>query len=343
MVDKLLVASTHLPPVSGGAERTAWELAKRLSDRFDVHLLTTGATGTVEKGAVTVHYVPRVPLLTLLYSTIQRRQITRLLDAIRPAIVHSHMPLPWAYVFRHESAKKVVTCHGSDVFPHKGYPRKLFLMSAMKHADLMTAASSWLCRYLLRNYDIHAKLLSNGVDTKVFRPLKNIRRAENVVLFVGRFLERKGVFDLLGAARLLPEYEFWFVGDARVKELAGKSVLSPNVRPIGFVDDLVRCYAQATLCVFPSHWENFPLVGLEALACGKATIATTLGFSEYIQNGHDGVLIRPHDVTGLVKSIRYLMENAGLREELEKNAREKAIQYDWDLVAQRCCSLYMSL
>ncbi len=49
---------------------------------------------------------------------------------------------------------------------------------------------------------------------------------------------------------------------------------------------------------FPSDWENFPLVGLEAMAPGKAIVATELGFSEYLEIGREGLLVKRHGVQG---------------------------------------------
>jgi 1,2-diacylglycerol-3-alpha-glucose alpha-1,2-glucosyltransferase len=52
-------------------------------------------------------------------------------------------------------------------------------------------------------------VIRNGVDTDTFRPLQNIQPADDVILYVGRFLERKGILDLMETAKALPEYEFW--------------------------------------------------------------------------------------------------------------------------------------
>jgi glycosyltransferase involved in cell wall biosynthesis len=163
-----------------------------------------------------------------------------------------------------------------------------------------------------------------------------------VILFVGRFIRLKGVLELLQAARILPQYEFWLIG----RSYGGGSIKLPslpNVRNLGFQENVVPFYARARICAFPSHRENFPSVGLEAMACGKAIVATDLGFSEYIENGREGLLIKPFDVQGLVNSIRSLMENDEMRKTFERNARTKAEQYDWNVVLDRYKALYKSL
>jgi len=328
--------------VSGGAEQVAWETAKRLADWLEVHMLTTGRSGRQTKEHVCIHYVPRLPFLTILYSTIAKREIDRTLSGIHVDLIHSHIALPWGYVFRRAKSKRVITCHGSDIFPRKNHPVRFFLMSALKHADAVTVPSRWICRYLGKEYGIASTVIPNGVDTKMFRPMTTVPRRDNVVLFVGRFIERKGILDLIEAARSLPEYEFWLVGDPNAEGSVRIPVLR-NVKQIGFVGNLTIYYNQATMCAFPSHWENFPIAGLEAMACGKAIIATEPGFSEYIEKGREGILIGPGRVEALVDSIRYLMENEGERRKIEANAREKAALYDWSLVAKQYQTLYRDM
>lgn len=100
MTEKLLVASTYLPPFSGGAERVALEVARRLTRKFEVHVITTSKAGVPAQEDVTIHRVPPFPLLTVAYSTVLKNMINKVLKEVRPDIVHSHMALPWGYVLR---------------------------------------------------------------------------------------------------------------------------------------------------------------------------------------------------------------------------------------------------
>jgi len=337
----LLIASTYLPPISGGAEQVAWELAKKLADDFEVHIITT--SGGFLKKDMSIHYVSRLPLMPLSYSTVLRFKVKKILEAISPDIIHVHMALPWGYILHNANSTKVVTCHGSDTFPEKRYPERFFLDSALSHADILTAPSRWLIKYIEEKYGRPGTTIPNGVDTNTFRPMPGLPRRDDVVLFVGRFLKLKGVLDLVEAARALPKYEFWLVGSAEGGKNAIQIPRLPNVKIVGFMPDkrtMAMHYNRATICAFPSHRENFPLVGLEAMACGKAVVATKRGFSEYIDNGLEGLLVEPHDIKGLIGSIRYLMENKAEREKLERNAKKKASLYDWEMVAREYKALY---
>ena len=316
----------------------AWGIADALADRYEVHILTNERGCLTSAKRIAVHLVPRYPLMTVTYSTFLRPIISKVMGQVSPNIIHSHIVLPFGYVFRSEKGtKRIINVSGSDVFPRKGYPTKLFLDSALRDSTAVVSNSKWLARYVQENYLVRPVVIPGGVDTRVFRPLGD-SKSRKVILFVGRFIKIKGILELIEAARALPEYEFWFAGKGPLEIPA-----LPNVRNLGFHRNRVPLYAGASLCVFPSHYESFGLVGLEAMACGRAVVATERGFSEYIENGRNGVLVKPHDVRLLVDSIRYLMKDEEARRRMEGNARKTAIQYDWTVIAKRYEALYESL
>ena len=93
--------------------------------------------------------------------------------------------------------------------------------------------------------------------------------------------------------------------------------------------------------MFPSRVsENFPLVGLEAMSCGTVILASKRGFSEYVKDNYDGVLIDPGQPEQLIQSIRGLMDDDDKRRRLEIAAREKALLYDWKIILNEYRKLY---
>jgi glycosyltransferase involved in cell wall biosynthesis len=349
MKPTLLIASTSLPPICGGAELVAWEIAKRVTDQFEVHMLTSDEGSSEIRHVVELHTVPRVRWMPITYSSIYRYKVEKILKKVSPDITHSHMILPWGYILRDAPALKVITSHDAIV---PSWVKRPFIRSALTHADVVTSPSKWKADNIHQEYGRQVITIPNGVETGTFKTRSDIKREDNVVLYVGRFTRNKGALDLLEAARALTEYEFWFRGSALRPSVGGQGVVIPqlpNVKIIDFVPDkheLAALYNRATICAFPSQYENFPLVGLEAMACGRTFVATTgprNGYSEYVENYREGLLIRPHDIDALVKSIKCLMQNKSMREELEDNAQRKAQQYDWEIVAQKYKALLETL
>src|SRR3990167_7397427 len=181
------------------------------------------------------------------------------------------------------------------------------------------------------------KVITNGVDINKFRPLK-LRRFNKSILFVGRYVEGKGIEDLLKVARQLKNYKFIFAGKGPLVSL----LKLENTKDIGFQrrESLIKLYSQVTLCTFPSYSEGMPMVGLEAMACGTPVVASYVGFGEYIDNRVDGLIIEPGNIIQLKRAILKLMENSNLRKRLGKNARKKALKYDIKRVVLKYQDLY---
>jgi glycosyltransferase involved in cell wall biosynthesis/MoaA/NifB/PqqE/SkfB family radical SAM enzyme len=145
------------------------------------------------------------------------------------------------------------------------------------------------------------------------------------VLFVGRLEKRKGV-DTLAAAvpRVLaqvPDATFRLIGGDTMTGPGGGSMrrhlessLTPAVRArVEFVDalphaDLAREFAAAALCVFPSVFENYPNVCLEAMAAGRAAIVSAnSGMVE--MTGDAGIACPPGDPGALAERIVALLDD----------------------------------
>ena len=141
------------------------------------------------------------------------------------------------------------------------------------------------------------------------------------ILYVGRFEERKGVETLARAAeaflRDLPAARLVMIGGD-----TNKSAAEPSMRKVveglipralrgrvEFIDrlpreELFRHYRSARICVFPSHFENFPNTCLESMALGRCTIGTTnSGMAEMIENGVSGVVATAQDVEALAAAV----------------------------------------
>ncbi len=177
-----------------------------------------------------------------------------------------------------------------------------------------------------------------GVDTSQFRPgaPPAFESDEVSVLFVGRFVEAKGVFDLLEAvARMDSSVSVHLVGRDDV------SALQERIASLGLSDavtvhdpvahgDIHRYFAACDVFCNPSHYESFGMVNLEAMACGVPVVTTDSGgITEYASDGDDAVLVSPGDVDALARELDSLATHAGRRRRLGRKARETALEYDW--------------
>lgn len=86
--------------------------------------------------------------------------------------------------------------------------------------------------------------------------------------------------------------------------------------------------ARASVCVFPSRWDNFPNALLEAMACGKAVVATDAGGpGEIVEHGVSGMLCAPEEAGALADSIETVLGDNALRERVGAGARERVLGF----------------
>ena len=198
------------------------------------------------------------------------------------------------------------------------------------------------------------RVVHNGIDTEVFRPLPGEERRPNTILCVGNSEDRnKGARYLIDALHQLAsdrrDYKLVLVDQRKnrlklVPRLVREYGLSSRVYFAGRVstEQLVRLYNQATLVVSPSLYEGFGLPAAEAMACGTPVIATTGGaFPEVIDHGETGWLVPPGDSRALADAVRLLMEDAGLRERLGKAGRQSIVErFSWRKAAEETLAVY---
>ncbi|MYE10862.1 MAG: glycosyltransferase family 4 protein [Gammaproteobacteria bacterium] len=155
-----------------------------------------------------------------------------------------------------------------------------------------------------------------------------------VILYVGSLIAHKGVDVLLRAfsrvAREIPEATLWLVGsgpeEKRLRELVEEMGLS-GVRFLGQHDHegLARFYRAARVVVIPSLWlENAPLVAYEAMAHGRAIVASAVGgLPELVTDGDNGYLFVRGDVPALAAKLGPVLVDAGLAALLGARGRQR--------------------
>jgi glycosyltransferase involved in cell wall biosynthesis len=136
------------------------------------------------------------------------------------------------------------------------------------------------------------------------------------VLYVGRLSEEKGVRELADAARGLP---LVVVGDGPLRELLPQTA--------GFVahDELGPYYEAASVVVVPSRREGYGMTAREAMAHGRAVVATAVGgLVDAVEDDVTGLLVPPRDAAALREALERLLADRELRDRLGAAARERA-------------------
>lgn len=269
-----------------------------------------------------------------------------------PELVHAHFgpdgvaALPLA---RALSVPLVVTFHGYDATRSSGvldapgqwrYQHRLPRLG--RRATHLIAVSDHIRRRLvacgLDEHRITTQYI--GVDTTVFTPPVGRPREANLIVAVGRMVEKKGfaelldafgpVLETLGSARLV------LLGDGPLRPRLTESARrwGPSVEFHGPVAPAeVRAWLQrATVLAVPSvtaadgDAEGLPTVVLEGMACGVPIVATDhAGIPEAVVAGVTGELVPERDVSALAGSLIGLMQNADRRATYAAQGRARAV------------------
>lgn len=114
----------------------------------------------------------------------------------------------------------------------------------------------------------------------------------------------------------------------------------PNVHIVGRQTDVVPFYAESDILVLPSKFEGMPMCILEAMASGLAVVASPVGgIRHVIRNGETGLL---PDLTleSFVSALETLILDSTLRSRLGDAAREGAVQFSSEVMAERYEAIY---
>ena len=195
------------------------------------------------------------------------------------------------------------------------------------------------------------RVMPLGVDIDVFRPLSGVEReACRLMTTASADAPLKGLPVLLKAMALLrpkfPELTLTLIGkpkaDGETRRLIDALGLEDAIdyRHGISTEEMVACYARATVAVVPSLYEGFGLPAIEAMACGVPLVSTAGGALPEVV-GEAGKLVDAGDEQALAAAIAGLLLSSSEREQLAVAGRERAIQeYCWDRCAERMVAYY---
>ena len=215
-------------------------------------------------------------------------------------------------------------------------------------------------RELLDNYcpglDARIRIVGNGIDD--LAPLtRDCPGAAPTVLFSGRFVDRKGIHELIAAIEIVlaqvPAVRFILAGGHRDSSAADMEawLLPPSLRSrraqihfTGWLSahEMAAWYHAADILVVPSWYEPFGMVVLEGMLHGLAVAASNIGGPAEILRDHDtGVLFQPNNAAALANAILELVNDVPLRRRIAaRGAREVRATWLWEKIVAKMLSVY---
>lgn len=264
---------------------------------------------------------------------------------------------PAAMLFKRffPSVKVIATYHHLDDSSINNFIDKLVIGGF----DKVVTVSNFTKTAVWEKYKTYIKreeklsVIYNGVNSK-YRPSKKKDQLVNelclgnkvILLYLGQLVSRKNIFFLLDVLKKLPlEFSLVIAGKGNLEESLKTSVLHHNLTErvifTGKIseDRKMDLYGAADLFVYPSLKEGFGMALVEALRCGKLTIASDLSvFKEIIKNGVNGFLL-PLDSKVWADLIISLSKNPANMAKIEKRGFKSSLAYKWELSAANYLNL----
>jgi glycosyltransferase involved in cell wall biosynthesis len=185
-----------------------------------------------------------------------------------------------------------------------------------------------------------------GINYEEFSNSKTDNKNLITIGYMGRFTTQKGIHNIIGHLKMIMhdfQVKVLFTGqksDIKYAENVITELEKYNeFEYSGFIKSSKDFYSQVDIVLVPSLWETGSIVTLEAMAAGKAVIASDINpHREYIGHGVNGFLAK--DSEDFYRYCKELICNEELRQMLGRNAQRKAKEYDWESVFMKVEEMY---
>lgn len=279
--------------------------------------------------------------------------LTPRVKAFKPDLVLAYWVYPDGYAALRTARKLGVPCVvgalGSDIHVRSGISDRM-TRQTIEGVNALLTVSEAMRQTAIRDFGAKPEkvhTIVNGFNTSVFHPRDQaamrhklgIAADEQMIIYVGRFVEAKGMRELITAFQAMsqrnPQASLALIGDGVMKDeltaLVQSAGLQNRVRiPGGQPPEQVAEWICASdVLTLPSWSEGYPNVVVEGLACGRPVVATDVGGTREILNEHNGILIPPKQADVLQTALE-----SALARDWDREAIARAMQRTWDDVAR---------
>jgi glycosyltransferase involved in cell wall biosynthesis len=224
---------------------------------------------------------------------------------------------------------------------------KYIYLSIIKRIDkiiVLTNDMQSKMENIINNKNIY--VLPNAVDVYKMRNKREYRRKNDSLLYLGWYIKKKGVYELVDAVEELARTGFYlklvFCGTKEIEKLRSyvlKKSLNDRITINGWIggEKKNELLYSCTAIILPSHSEGMPNVILEAMATKTPIISTSVGgLKEILQNEYNSIIIKEKNVKNISEKIRLCFQNDKLRKKIANNAYDDALhKYDVRVIKQK--------
>lgn len=311
----------------GGAQTVVVQLANNLIKEHEVILAAGQGDGKmwemVNDQVIKENCSHLQRAISLKNDLLAAIELRKLYKKYKPDIIHLHSSKAGTLgriVF--PSEKTIYTVHGFDSVRlafRKFLPIERFLQHFCK---AIVGVSKYDERNLIaEGINKNVSTVYNGISIPNCSNISNIpifNECKKTVIAIARVYPQKKADLFVDVARLLPQYNFVWIGNQREVTEFGK--LPNNCYFLGNIPNAGAFCSKADLLMLPSNYEGLPMVILEAMCFGKPVVASNVGgISEIVRNNFNGYTLE-NSPDLFAEKIRYILDNENIYSEFAKNS-----------------------
>lgn len=353
----------------GGMERAAAEILERLTQKHKVTIIASECE--LHSNQFEWEYISAIKRPNLLYQWVfrwkarkaERKRRPHLTISIGAAAVDANVIYAQfchaAYNQQHSNLRGEgnplsYVYHKLAPYVFMWQERRAYRSRRLKQ---VIAVSHGMKKELMHYYNLPSEkieVIPNGVDPTMFKPAacenakQSLRRELGlpekafVCLFVGGDWNRKGLADAINAVAEVPGSVLAVVGRGDTKrftQIASDASIQDRVLFFGSSSSPQDYYSASDVFVFPSRYEAFSLVTLEAAASGLPILASRInGTEDLIINGVNGYFVEMN-AKSIAEKLILLKNNPDLRRRMSEAIRNTSLRYGWDHITQENLAL----
>ena len=287
---------------------------------------------------------------------LHKKRFKALLEQIRPDIVDCFYPGECSFIpGLKDGSVKVMELHQSKLFHHQ-YNRS----GLMGLADKVRARMD---EKLVRKFDRFVVLTEEDKD--MWGEMPGIRVIPNAANFIAESYSDCSAKRVIAVGRLdyqksfdrliqvwekvnekMPDWRLDIFGQGEWEDMLQRMIdergLQDCVKLNHPTKNIGKEYSESSMIVMSSHYEGFPMVMIEAMACGLPVVCFDFkcGPKDIINEGQNGLIVPDGDIEGLADAVVSLMKDDGVRKKMGENAKKVVETYSEEKVMSKWMKLY---